>query len=151
MRKHFTLILLISLLLCSLVQAEDHKELIEGPFSSPQEITETCLMCHDDVGEDILKTRHWNWLGEEFQMPQKGVTRFGKLNMVNNFCVAVPSNWPRCTSCHISYGWKDDTFDFSDPNNIDCLICHDQTGTYKKIPTGAGMPFENIDLMLGNH
>lgn len=141
------MILIISLVICTSLTAEDHKEIIEGPFSTPQEVTETCLTCHDDVGEDILKTRHWNWLGEEFEMPQHGVMRFGKQNMVNNFCIAVPSNWPRCTSCHISYGWKDDTFDFSDPNNIDCLICHDRTGTYKKIPTGAGMPFENTDLL----
>jgi len=128
-------------------KAEDHKEHIEGPFSTPQEVTETCLMCHEEVGEDVMKIRHWNWLGTEFEVPGHGTMRFGKLNMVNNFCIAVPSNWPRCTSCHIGYGWKDASFDFTDPNNIDCLVCHDQSGTYKKIPTGAGMPFENVDLL----
>ena len=29
---------------------------------------------------------------------------------------------------------------------MDCLVCHDTTGTYKKIPTGAGMPDESVDL-----
>ena len=147
MYKKFTPIFIILLLFSSSGQAEDHKEHIEGPFSSPQEITETCLMCHEEIGEDILKTRHWNWLGTEFEVAGHGSMRFGKLNMINNFCIAVPSNWPRCTSCHISYGWKDASFDFTDPNNIDCLVCHDQTGTYKKIPTGAGMPFDNVDLV----
>ncbi len=72
---------------------------------------------------------------------------FGKQDIINNFCIATSSNWPRCTSCHIGYGWKDASFDFEDPTNIDCLVCHDQTGTYKKSPTGAGMPEENVDLL----
>ena len=59
---------------------------------------------------------------------------------MNNFCVSVPSNEPRCTSCHIGYGWKDKTFDFAAEERVDCLICHEQTGTYKKFPTAAGNP-----------
>jgi octaheme c-type cytochrome (tetrathionate reductase family) len=57
------------------------------------------------------------------------------------------SNEARCTSCHAGYGWKDDTFDFSDKTRIDCLVCHDTTGTYKKTPTGAGMPDPGVDLV----
>jgi hypothetical protein len=30
---------------------------------------------------------------------------------------------------------------------IDCLVCHDTTGTYKKTPTGAGMPDPKVDLV----
>ena len=131
----------------TLIAQEDHKENIEGPFESPLEVTETCLECHEEVGDDILKTRHWNWLGDEFDMPKHGKKRFGKQNVINNFCVAVPSNYPRCTSCHIGYGWKDDSFDFSDALNIDCLVCHETTGTYKKVPTAAGMPVKDIDLL----
>jgi len=147
--RTFTLLLMSFMLLSTygISQSEDHKEMIEGEFTTPQEITAACLSCHEETGADIQKTRHWNWLGEEFELPGHGRTRFGKQNMINNFCVAVPSNLPRCTSCHIGYGWKDDTFDFNNPNNIDCLICHDQTGTYKKIPTAAGMPFAGIDLL----
>lgn len=55
-------------------------------------------------------------------------------------------NWARCTSCHIRYGWKDASFDFKNGENIDYLVCHEQTGTYKKIPTGAGMSDEKVDL-----
>ena len=40
----------------------------------------------------------------------------------------------------------DDTFDFDDPNNIDCLVCHDQTGTYAKAKPAAGMPEGSVDL-----
>jgi octaheme c-type cytochrome (tetrathionate reductase family) len=115
---------------------EDHKE-IKGPFKTPQDVTKKCLECHDDVGEHILKTQHWNWTS--LKAVQKG-KKIGKVNVFNNFCIAITGNWPRCTSCHIGYGWKDKKFDFSNPENIDCLVCHDSTGTYKKFPSGAGMP-----------
>lgn len=52
----------------------------------------------------------------------------------------MQSNWCRCTSCHAGYGWKDDTFDFTSQENVDCLACHDTTGTYKKFPTACGHP-----------
>jgi len=125
----------------------DHSEFIEGPFNSPQEVTELCLECHSGMDTDIIKTRHWNWLGDEFTNRDGQTIRLGKQNIINNYCIAVPSNWPRCTSCHIGYGWKDETFDFSEGRNIDCLICHDHSGTYKKVPTGAGMPDPSVDLV----
>lgn len=30
---------------------------------------------------------------------------------------------------------------------IDCLVCHDRTGIYKKVPTEAGMPDPKVDLV----
>ena len=62
--------------------------------------------------------------------------------------MATLSNEGRCSQCHISYNWKDDSFDFSDTSNIDCLVCHDTTGTYKKHPSadgGGGQPAMMID------
>lgn len=146
-RTVFWLIFLILVSSIWVGAAEDHSEMIEGPFDSPQEVTATCLMCHEEVAADIMKTQHWTWLSEEFEMDGQKDARFGKQNMLNNFCVAVSSNWPRCTSCHIGYGWEDDSFDFTNEENIDCLVCHDQTGTYKKTPTGAGMPADDVDLV----
>ncbi len=52
----------------------------------------------------------------------------------------IASNEARCTSCHAGYGWKDKHFDFSNENSVDCLVCHDRTGEYKKFPTSAGYP-----------
>ncbi len=57
------------------------------------------------------------------------------------------SNWCRCTSCHAGYGWKDENFDFTDPARIDCLVCHDTTGTYTKTPTGCGREKQGLDLV----
>ena len=54
--------------------------------------------------------------------------------------MSIKSNEARCTSCHAGYGWKDKNFDFTSEKNVDCLVCHEQTGTYKKFPTGAGHP-----------
>ncbi len=51
-----------------------------------------------------------------------------------------------CASCHIGYGWVDANFDFTNPVNIDCLVCHDTTGTYRKEPGRAGMPDPSLDL-----
>ena len=125
--------------------AYDHSK-IEGPFASGPEVTKTCLKCHKSEAADVMKTSHWTWTVDQ-EVPGKGKIERGKKNVINNFCVSVSSNWPRCTSCHIGYGWKDNTFDFTDKTKVDCLVCHDTTGTYKKIPTGAGMPVKEVDLL----
>jgi len=118
--------------------ANDHSE-IEGPFATPMEVTETCLECHEDAAKEVMATTHWTW--EKMQhVPGKGNVMRGKKNAINNFCVSVGSNEPRCTSCHVGYGWKDGSFDFTDESRVDCLVCHDTTGTYKKPGAGAGMP-----------
>lgn len=124
-----------------------HEEAIKGPFSRPQDVTLRCLECHPEAGEAMLQTRHWNWVGEPVEITGHGKIRIGKRILINNYCIALPSNYPRCTSCHPGYGWVDSTFDFTNPENIDCLICHDQTGTYKKTPTAAGMPDPSVDLV----
>ncbi len=125
---------------------QTHKDLIQGPFETPQDVTNACLMCHENAAKEIMKTSHWMWLDEKFTDENNKTIQRGKINFINNFCIAVPSNNPRCTSCHIGYGWKDTKFDFSKEENVDCLICHDQTGKYFKTPTGAGMPDKNVDL-----
>ena len=42
--------------------------------------------------------------------------------------------------CHASYNWTEAKFDFTNQNNIDCVVCHDRTGTYYKMPPGKGNP-----------
>jgi ribosomal protein S27AE len=124
--------------------AADHSKFQElnRNFSKPEDVTAACLKCHNNAGTDIMKTNHWTWTRKTDKMPgRKGqVIEVGKKNIINNFCISVTSNEPRCTSCHIGYGWKDGKFDFTNQNKIDCLVCHDQTGTYEKFPTGAGYP-----------
>lgn len=116
----------------------DHSqhEILKQEFKTGPEVTAACLSCHNEAAQQIHKTIHWTWICPADESKTMG--KAGKT--INNFCVAVPSNEPRCTSCHAGYGWKDKTFDHTSQVNVDCLVCHDQTGTYKKYPTGAGHP-----------
>jgi len=125
----------------------DHSQFpqLQGPFETGPEVTQTCLQCHSSVGQDILGTVHWTW---EYDSEVTGET-YGKRTVINNYCVSMAPNEPRCTSCHIGYGWTDDSFDFTAAENIDCLICHDTTGTYKKFPTAAGHPVYGETLEFG--
>ena len=133
------LLLTLSLALPATARAEDHAENVgSGPFATGPDVTRKCLECHEDSAESFLKSVHWTW--SRSQVVDGRTVSYGKKNAVNNFCMAVPSNWARCTSCHAGYGWKDDGFDFTRAENIDCLVCHDTTGTYRKFPTGAGHP-----------
>ncbi len=59
----FLLIVVFTLILVNYNLAQDHEENVSGPFETPQEVTEECLMCHDTAAEEIMKTRHWNWQG----------------------------------------------------------------------------------------
>lgn len=116
----------------------DHSqfEILQQDFETGPEVTAACLTCHTEAAGQIMKTTHWTW---EYTDPQTG-DALGKNNVVNSFCTSIASNEPRCTSCHIGYGYADKTFDFTVETNVDCLVCHDTTGQYKKIPNGAGHP-----------
>jgi octaheme c-type cytochrome (tetrathionate reductase family) len=126
----------------------DHAALITGPLETGPEATRACLECHTEAAREVMATSHWSWLGPEATIAgHEDPVRIGKRNLINNYCVSITSNWPRCTSCHAGYGWRDETFDFSDPTNVDCLVCHDQTGAYYKEPMGAGHPAPDVDLV----
>jgi len=126
----------------------DHSkfEALKKDFKSGPEVTRACLSCHTEAAGQIQKTIHWKWL-----CPADEKKELGKAGMVvNNFCISIHANEPRCTSCHIGYGWKDKSFDFANEELVDCLVCHEQTGTYKKFPTGAGNPVSEPTKFPGN-
>ncbi len=124
----------------------DHGKLIEGPFSDGPAVTRACLRCHEGEAQEVMATAHWSWLGDEVPDPHGGAPLpIGKANVVNNFCIGVKPNLPRCTTCHAGYGWADDSFDFGAAERVDCLICHDTTGEYQK--GLAGEVAEGVDLV----
>jgi octaheme c-type cytochrome (tetrathionate reductase family) len=138
MKKSFVVLALsVAALTAGMAHGNPHQE-IGGSFGHPSDVTRKCLECHAEAAQEMMKTSHWNWALKQ-EIGGRTI-ELGKKNAVNNFCIAVDSNWPRCTSCHISYGWKDASFDFNDPARMDCLVCHDTTGTYKKPGPAAGMP-----------
>lgn len=118
-----------------LKSTSDHAKFkaLQQDFGSGPEVTKACLFCHTEASKQLHRTQHWKW---EFLNPDG--QRLGKKNVINNFCTSVASNYASCTTCHIGYGWKDDKFDFTSETNVDCLICHDTTGNYRKQPGLAG-------------
>ncbi|MCO5251941.1 MAG: tetrathionate reductase family octaheme c-type cytochrome [Candidatus Kapabacteria bacterium] len=128
-------------------ESVDHSAMISGPFTTPQDITKACIGCHVDEAADVLQSRHWLWLGEEYEADGKVMVRTGKRNGFNNTFININSNEESCTSCHPSFGWKDATFDFTNPENIDCLVCHDNSGIYNKLIRNGSAPFSGDDLL----
>ena len=125
----------------------DHSsfEILNKKFENAHEVTKACLTCHTKRDEEIMATSHWNWERNEM-LEGKGIVPVGKKNILNNFCIGVAGSEGTCMRCHIGYGWKDKSFDFNEPTNIDCLVCHDNSGTYEKKKGGAGYPSETVDL-----
>ncbi len=142
MKKLLFLALVLSLAVP--VFAMDHSEFIEGPFKDASEVTKACLECHEDQAMDLMKTPHWTWEREQVVNGKKQL--FGKKNAINNFCTTTSSNRRHCSECHAGYGWADNTFDFTDKSRVDCLICHDTTGTYEKDGDNSGWPMEEVNL-----
>lgn len=116
----------------------DHSrfEALQGPFASGPDVTRACLKCHTEASHQVMDSMHWTWSREN---PATG-QMVGKRHTMNSFCGSPISNEPRCTSCHVGYGWTDLSQDMTDPATVDCLACHDTTGAYKKVPTDAGHP-----------
>lgn len=134
---------------CHAKNVPDHAKLVNLPDRpDPLTVTKECLRCHQEAADHLQKSAHWLWRGPSPHTlgKEKRVDLGKATNTINNFCIALPSNWPRCTSCHAGYGWSDANFDFNDQSRMDCLVCHDTTGTYAKVPTAAGYPFPQVDL-----
>lgn len=119
----------------------NHKEfeILKQEFTSPEQVTEACISCHNKRHKEIMGTAHWKW-ERETTCPNGEKKTIGKNNLVNNYCAATTSNTWKCSSCHIGYGYKDKSFDFTDASKVDCIVCHDNTGTYEKQPLGSGYP-----------
>ncbi len=122
----------------AIASTADHSrfEALQGPFASGPDVTRACLKCHTEASHQVMDSIHWTW---SKQNPATG-QMVGKRHTMNSFCGSPISNEPRCTSCHVGYGWKDLQTDMTDPGTVDCLACHDTTGTYTKVPTAAGHP-----------
>jgi len=126
--------------------AVSHANLISGELKTGPEVTAKCLTCHAESAHEVTQTAHWTWKGDPIFDPSRNEEiAIGKVNLLNNFCIGIQSNWEDCTKCHVGYGWEDETFDFQNEANVDCLVCHDQSGIYVKAP--GGVPAEGVDLL----
>lgn len=116
---------------------------LQTEFSSPQQVTAACLSCHTERGKEVMASSHWSWERME-HVPGRGIRSLGKKNLLNNFCIGVSENLEGCDKCHAGYNYTNHQFNFSNPANIDCLICHDTTQTYAK--SGLGLPQPSVNL-----
>lgn len=128
--KSHLLVLLLVLFGYRMAAAQSH------PWMTGYQGSQSCTTCHPGTAQEVMGTTHWTW---EHIDPETG-QKLGKRNMINNYCISLPSNEPRCTSCHVGWGYSDKNFNFNDATKVDCLICHDTTGEYKKFPAGSGLP-----------
>ncbi|MCU7943631.1 MAG: tetrathionate reductase family octaheme c-type cytochrome [Candidatus Thiodiazotropha sp. (ex Cardiolucina cf. quadrata)] len=106
----------------------DHSsfEVLQQRFKSGMELTKACLSCHNLAAKQVHTSSHWNW-----EIPNgKTGQLVGKRNVLNSTMFATSSNGPYCARCHISNEWKEEGFDFTAEEQVDCLACHDTTGTY---------------------
>lgn len=133
---------------CHRKNVPDHKDLVniaENP--SIKDVTEKCLECHSEEGKEILNSVHFKWGGHSPQVSGfEHSIDLGLYTILNNYMIGTGPNLPYCASCHIGFGWVKQPFNFNDPNLIDCLVCHDTTGKYKKDPFGGGFPDPQINL-----
>ena len=106
----------------------DHSrfEILKREFDSGSELTKACLSCHNLAAKQIHGSTHWNW---EFSNKETGQL-LGKKHVLNNTLISTSSNGPYCARCHISNEWTEQSFDFSSEEQVDCLACHDTTGSY---------------------
>jgi len=123
-----------------------HADILPGPYATGQEVTRACLECHPEAAAQLMDTTHWTWESDPVLAAWSGETvTVGKINQINNFCIGSQGNQKKCMSCHTGYGWEENAaYDFSNQENVDCLVCHADTSAYAK--GDYGNPAEGIDL-----
>jgi octaheme c-type cytochrome (tetrathionate reductase family) len=109
-------------------------EIVPEGYQGPR----SCQICHLDIAQNLIGTGHWKWEGTSVNIVGHETETHGARDLLNSFFIGIPSNEGRCAQCHPSYGYVDKQFDFTSTASIDCLVCHDSTGTYQKDPTAGG-------------
>jgi len=125
----------------------DHSKFAElnKHFNNPSDVTRACISCHNERDKQIMATNHWTWQKTEY-IEGKGIVNYGKINAINNFCIAAKGNEGSCAKCHAGFGMGQPGFAFSDSTRVDCIICHDNSETYMKGQDMDGYPDPKVDL-----
>ena len=125
----------------------DHSKfaVLQKDFARPQDLTKTCISCHNKRHIEVMQSSHWNWERPDY-IEGKGIVYLGKKNIINNFCIGTQSNVKSCAKCHIGFDMTENGTSFTDSTNIDCLVCHDQSNSYVKGANLAGTTDPNVNL-----
>lgn len=129
----------------SIASTADHStfESLQEEFDYAPDVTAACIECHTEAAKQVHQTFHWTWAKEV-----DGVMVGKSQNGFNNYCVSAKGN-ASCTQCHAGYGWRNEDFDLEEEENVDCLVCHDTTGTYKKNSASSGHPYYEDQIVNG--
>jgi octaheme c-type cytochrome (tetrathionate reductase family) len=127
---------------------EAHSQ-ISGPFASTEDVNNTCIQCHDQVKKALLKDSHWSW--QRLKTVNGESQTYGKRNGLSHFAIPAPLNKDTCMGCHITV--NPSQFSFEQENIsavIDCLVCHDTSGTYKRTNPDGSEKENNFSYILRN-
>ncbi len=71
---------------CHRKNVPDHKEKIQLAKSpEPSQVTAECLRCHQQAGEDMLKSAHWLWKGPSpYTLDHRKAVNLGKATIATN-------------------------------------------------------------------
>ncbi len=116
-------------------------EQITGPFIDAQAVTLQCLGCHAQQGEDILRSSHWTW--QRHRIINNTEQVYSKKDGLTTFAITASTNPEQCMNCHISINRQPLHVAPGSPVHVDCLVCHDTTGTYRR---DNGSPAVGLDL-----
>ncbi len=120
-------------------------DILNTKFIEPQEITKACESCHNLTAQEIMNSNHYNWERTGY-MKGRGIIYIGKKNAINNYCIATHGNEKSCAKCHVGLGLDKNANIYTDPSNIDCMVCHDSTETYMKASEKGGEPVKTLDF-----
>ena len=73
---------------CHLTRVPDHQDQFDLPENPDSiEVTQACLECHEQAGEDMLTSAHWLWLGASpyTSMHRKDTVLGKRYNTLNSF------------------------------------------------------------------
>ena len=141
---------LISVVLSCKASALEIHQNLQGPFKTISDVTTTCLKCHHQQALEVLQSTHWTWVRQ--RTVNGKTTLFGKKDSLTGFAIDVSSNPSRCMGCHVSNTRPDVDLNAPGPEMVDCLVCHDTTGTYRQADPGVpgNHSPEDLELMTRN-
>jgi octaheme c-type cytochrome (tetrathionate reductase family) len=120
-------------------------EILNKKFTEPREVTKACESCHNLTARELMNSNHFNW-ERPCYIKGRGIVYIGKKNAINNFCIATATNEKSCAKCHVGLGLDAHGKIYTDSTNIDCMVCHDNTGTYMKAQEKGGEPVKTLDF-----
>lgn len=125
----FTLALCLAAPAPSAHAIEEHVK-IQGLFNTARDVVIKCIGCHQQKAEEVLQSTHWTWKSSRTVNGRQVL--YGKMDSLTGFAVDVASNPSRCLRCHISTNPVAGIIDQGGAADVDCLVCHDTSGRYRR-------------------